>query len=59
MKDYEIYKSDKRGPDGKIMIAPRNFYTENAKRGYGNTTVGHLFENMKYENADYNRPKEL
>ena len=41
------------------MTEPKNIYTIIAKAGHGNTTVGHLFNNTKYESTPYNRPKEM
>lgn len=49
MKEYDEKVYDRKGADGKIRIEPRGFYTNNPKRGYGNSTVGHCFNNIKYQ----------
>ena len=43
---------------GNIIVGPKNFLTNPNKKGMGNTTVGHLFNAVSYENDPYNRSKE-
>lgn len=50
---------NKKGPDGKVIIEPRNFFTSPAKKGTGQTPgvlIGPLYE---YMNEPYDRKKKL
>jgi hypothetical protein len=38
---------------------PKNFVTSNLKKGYGNTTYGHLFSQHRYCTDPYDFPKEV
>jgi hypothetical protein len=38
---------------------PKNFVTTGLKKGYGNTTYGHLFSQNRYHVDPYDNPKEL
>jgi len=49
-----------RGPDGKVVVPPRNIVTNPGKSGHGDSTVGHLLGKTYAHKPDpYNRAKEL
>lgn len=49
-----------RGPDGKVVIPPRNIVTNPPKEGHGDSTIGHLLSKGYTHKPDpYNRAKEL
>jgi len=60
MTDHVATKKTYRGPDGKVVIQPRNIVTNPSKEGHGDSTVGHLLsKGYKHLPDPYNRPKEL
>jgi hypothetical protein len=59
MKEFNDKSYQTRGPNGEILVSPKNFYTAPYKKGFGNSTVGHLFEPIKYESEPHNRFKEF
>lgn len=60
MTDHVATKKNYRGPDGKVVVQPRNIVTNPSKEGHGDSTVGHLLsKGYKHEADPYNRPKEL
>jgi hypothetical protein len=59
MKEFNDKVYNTKGPDGKIILPPRNFYTNPYKKGFGNSTVGHLFEPVKYESEPNQRGREF
>ncbi|EGR30625.1 hypothetical protein IMG5_127650 [Ichthyophthirius multifiliis] len=59
MKDYNDKIYNKRDENGNIITGPKNFLTNPTKQGQGNTTIGHLFNHVNYENDPYNREKEM
>lgn len=44
MKEFDDKTYHTRDKDGRIITQPKNFLTNPYKKGFGNTTVGHLFE---------------
>jgi len=49
-----------RGPDGKVVIQPRNIVTNPPKEGHGDSTIGHLLgETYPHKPDPYHRAKEL
>lgn len=58
MKEFNDKVYNTRHGDGSVITKPRNFFTQPHKKGFGNTTTGHLFEPVKYESDPYDRPKE-
>lgn len=53
-------KSNKRGPDGEVLLGPRNFYTSPMKKGIPSCTPGLLIGQSNEHIPDpYNRKKEL
>jgi len=54
---YE-YVSDPLQPN-KIGTVPKNFVTTGLKKGYGNTTYGHLFSQPRHETDPFDNPKAL
>jgi len=60
MPEYHEKKKNYRGPDGKVMVPPKNITVNPPKSGHGDSTIGHLL-GKKYDHmADpYNRPQEL
>ena len=59
MKEYNDKVYNTRDVNGKIKTQPKNFYSQPYKKGFGNTTVGHLFEPIKYQVDPFQRPNEL
>jgi len=43
MPEFSTEKKNHRGPDGKVICAPRNITVNVPKSGHGASTVGHLF----------------
>jgi len=54
---YE-YISDPLQPN-KTGVVPKNFVTTGLKKGYGNTTYGHLFSQPRYDTDPFDNPKML
>lgn len=53
-------KTKKRGPDGEVLLEPKNFYTTPMKKGNANCTPGLLMGAANEHIPDpYNRKKEL
>jgi hypothetical protein len=42
-----------RDEHGNVKKGRKNITTNNMKRGFGNTTAGHLFGSYKYEGSLY------
>jgi hypothetical protein len=40
-----------------VKTGKKNFYTNGMKKGFGNTTVGHLFGSYKYEGSEIDNAK--
>lgn len=59
MKEFDDKTYHTRDKNGNIITQPKNFLTNPYKKGFGNTTVGHLFGPVKYVQDPYNRPKEF
>jgi len=60
MDDHREVKKNYRGPDGKVMTAPRNITANPPKEGHGNSTVGHLLNKTSKHMADpYERKREM
>jgi len=49
LKEFNDKVFNTRGPTGDVLSSPKGFYTQPYKKGFGNTTVGHLFEPVRYE----------
>jgi hypothetical protein len=53
-------KKNYRGPDGKVIVPPKNITTNPPKIGHGASTVGHLFNKTYPHMAEpYSRQREL
>jgi len=53
-------KKNYRGPDGKVIVPPKNITTNPPKVGHGASTVGHLFNKTYPHMAEpFNRQREL
>jgi len=60
MTDHVAVKKNYRGPDGKVVVPPKNITTNPPKVGHGDSTVGHLISKLPPHIADpYNRKREL
>lgn len=59
MKEYDNKSYNTRKADGSVKTKPRGFYTQPGKKGFANTTVGHLFGHIPYKGDPYDRPKEF
>ncbi len=53
MKDYQDKVYNTRDEHGNVRKGSKNITTNNMKRGFGNTTAGHLFGSYKYEGSPY------
>ena len=45
-KDKEFHTKDE---NGKVKLGPKSVTTNNMKRGFGSTNVGHLFSSYPYQ----------
>jgi hypothetical protein len=60
MADFTEKKKNFKGPDGRVIVPPRNIVTNPPKTGHGDSTVGHLLNKHYPHQADpYDRKREL
>jgi hypothetical protein len=60
MTDHTETKKNYRGADGKVQCQPRNIVTNPAKKGHGDSTIGHLIDGKhKHLPEPYDRRREL
>lgn len=58
MKEYKDKAYDTRDEQGNIKVAAKNIKTNNMKKGFGNSTVGHLFSSYKYQGTPFDNQKD-
>jgi len=58
-KDYNDKVYDTRDDFGNVKKGKKQVMTGNMKKGYGNTTAGHLFSAYPYMGAEYDDGKNL
>ena len=59
MKEFEDKTYNTRDEHGNVKTGKKNVTTNNVKRGFGSTTVGHLFGSYKYEGAPYDNQHNM
>jgi len=58
--EFTTEKKNHRGPEGKVICAPKNITVNPMKAGHGDSTVGHLFsKHPKHEKDEYSRQREM
>jgi len=58
--ELNAVKKNYRGPDGKVIVPPKNITTNPSKNGHGDSTVGHLFAKTHPHMAEpFDRQREL
>lgn len=58
MKEFNDKVYNTRDEFGKVKVSDKNITTNNMKRGFGSTTVGHLFSSYKYEGTPYDNMRD-
>lgn len=59
MKQFEDKCYETRDEHGNVKVGHKNITTNNMRKGFGNTTVGHLFGSYKYEGSPFDNGKQL
>lgn len=59
MKEFEDKVYNTRDEQGNVKTAPKGITTNNMKKGFGNTTSGHLFGSYEYKGSPYDNQKDL
>lgn len=59
LKEYDDKVYNTREENGNVKTGLKNITTNNMKKGFGNTTHGHLFGAYQYKGSPYDNPREL
>lgn len=59
MKEYEDKEYHTRDDLGNVKTGPKNITTSNMKKGFGNTTYGHLFGAYPYEGYPHEAEQDI
>ena len=59
MKEFKDKEYNTRDEQGNVKVGLKNVTTNNMKRGFGNTTVGHLFSSSKYQGDPYDDQRDI
>jgi hypothetical protein len=59
MKEFEDKAYNTRDEQGNVKTGPKPITTNNMKKGFGNTTSGHLFGNYEYKGSPFDNQKDL
>ena len=59
MKEFKDKEYNTRDEQGIVKVGLNNVTTNNMKRGFGNTTVGHLFSSSKYQGDPYDDQRDI
>ena len=58
MKEFADKVYNTRDGYGNVKVGAKNVSTNNMKKGFGNTTTGHLFSSYKYQGTPYDNQRD-